>query len=776
MMRLSAMLATMLASLGAAGAEPAVNPVSPSDELRRELCLPTGVPLPLTTIAEAKAGPRTEEQAKKDAPRIVRFEACHVGGPRVLLRITFAEKPAFDDGGLLVYADLDCNQETGRDDSREHRGVDLMVSISAMTVSVNRLAPAFTKQNTYVAGARLVDRVLYLVVDAPLAVRDGRVMLDLQLASERRGGRSSSTRRQLVALPWVDRKVPKVADKGVPGLRPLSEYRYHDALVKLEKLADKGLTRQKVTPADPIKLGRERPAPLFVTTIRKPGPAGSIRRERVPVELLEEAGVARPAAAVSFGFPMPEGGAFDLENLRLLADSGQELPAQFTATAFWPGGSLKWVLVDFTAALAPRQNRHYAIELGSEVHRRPQTSPLKVENRPDRIIVVTGPLKVEVDPRRFDLFRSVWLDANGDGRFDAHEQRAASGPEGVRLVDEHGKQFTLSARAPDSVKIEQQGPQKVVLRVEGPYAAADGQCYMRYIARLVFRAGSPRVTLVFTHIDDYLDTEFTDVTSLTLPLVPAGGIRSTAIPAGVSKASAADRAALFQADEAHCWLDRDGRREQGGQAPGTVECQTGSGRLSAVVHDFWQRWPKGLSADPRELRIELLPRQPGPDFGRGLPHYLLYPFVEGFYRFKWGMAFTERVTFDFGGREANGALLAEARAAVVPVVPAAWYARTKALGPLAAPLGEQFSLWDKYVEASYRSYVNERARDRAFGYFNYGDWYGERERNWGNNEYDFAHGYFVQFARTGNRDYFRLALAAARHEADVDCVHAYPDP
>ena len=34
----------------------------------------------------------------------------------------------------------------------------------------------------------------------------------------------------------------------------------------------------------------------------------------------------------------------------------------------------------------------------------------------------------------------------------------------------------------------------------------------------------------------------------------------------------------------------------------------------------------------------------------------------------------------------------------------------------------------------------------------------------------------MQFVRSGNRDYFRLALTAARHQADVDCVHAYPDP
>ena len=69
-----------------------------------------------------------------------------------------------------------------------------------------------------------------------------------------------------------------------------------------------------------------------------------------------------------------------------------------------------------------------------------------------------------------------------------------------------------------------------------------------------------------------------------------------------------------------------------------------------------------------------------------------------------------------------------------------------------------------------------KLRQREFGYFNYGDWYGERGHNWGNNEYDMAYGLFIHFARTGNRKAARLASASAQHQADVDIVHAYPDP
>ena len=37
-------------------------------------------------------------------------------------------------------------------------------------------------------------------------------------------------------------------------------------------------------------------------------------------------------------------------------------------------------------------------------------------------------------------------------------------------------------------------------------------------------------------------------------------------------------------------------------------------------------------------------------------------------------------------------------------------------------------------------------------------------------------GFAYQFFRSGDRRYYRLGMEAARHQADVDIVHAYPDP
>ena len=54
---------------------------------------------------------------------------------------------------------------------------------------------------------------------------------------------------------------------------------------------------------------------------------------------------------------------------------------------------------------------------------------------------------------------------------------------------------------------------------------------------------------------------------------------------------------------------------------------------------------------------------------------------------------------------------------------------------------------------------------------NYGDWYGERRVNWGNNEYDTPNQLLIQFARTGDPAYYDAGLQAARHMSEVDVIN-----
>jgi hypothetical protein len=193
------------------------------------------------------------------------------------------------------------------------------------------------------------------------------------------------------------------------------------------------------------------------------------------------------------------------------------------------------------------------------------------------------------------------------------------------------------------------------------------------------------------------------------------------------------------------------------------------------LKDCWQRWPKAFSVNRKELVFELLPKQPSRNFYRNLPYYLLFPFCEGKYRLKWGVSFTENIDLDFGSTKSLAEADAEANMPVVAIVSRDWYYRTKVF-PGATPVEDkQFELWDQAVARWFNEHMEFNKRIRPYGFLNYGDWFGERGGNWGNNEYDTAHGLFMDFIRTGNRDHFHWAQRAAQHDADVDCMHAYPD-
>ena len=180
------------------------------------------------------------------------------------------------------------------------------------------------------------------------------------------------------------------------------------------------------------------------------------------------------------------------------------------------------------------------------------------------LTIVTGPLKVALNKRMFHLFdRRGWSRA---GRRSWPRRRRACG-----WSTSTAPCSSMAGRPPESVRIEEQGPRKIVVRVEGVYTSAQDRPYMRYIARLVFRAGSPRVDVIYTHVNDYLQTEFTDVTSLDIPLVPAATAAQSAIALtgddGRLAAHAGKRLSLFQTDEFQSKLRVDGRDVPGGRGP-----------------------------------------------------------------------------------------------------------------------------------------------------------------------------------------------------------------
>ncbi len=559
-------------------------------------------------------------------------------------------------------------------------------------------------------------------------------------------------------------------------------YRFENELVKYETGSNTGLQPQKILSGSPFSFPRPCPAVPFdaVPFVTPPEHVAPLPYREVAVRFQEEAGVSREAG-VRFGFPLPKGAVFDSRFVAFLGPDRVPLPAQFSVTSRWPDGSIKWLLITSRLAIPASETLSCTVAVGAGVWRKEAASPLTIQEGETGIVVTTGPLKLEIDKARFNLFRKVFVDRDGNGQFAKSEEGLRSDDPGVALIRPDGKVFSTSALPPESWVIEERGPERIVLRVAGKYGSSEGEAWMRYVTRLTFSAGSSLVEIAHTHINDDLSREFSDIKSLGLEFLAPKKISAVLTDFPASETSgprflSSRSLSVFQADDRRSEWVVDGRPLQGGRSQGAWTVSGNDAAAGLVVHDFWQRWPKGFQADGERIQIGLLPAQPDATFGAKLPYYLMFPLVEGNYRFKWGMSSTERLTVDFSGKVPRKQLIAEAQLPLVAVVQPEWYAETAALGSIPAPDGAQFQVWDDFVKRSFADHARLSAEQREFGFFNYGDWFGERKRNWGNNEYDRAHCFFQQFARTGDTAYFRLALQAARHQADVDIVHAYPDP
>lgn len=130
----------------------------------------------------------------------------------------------------------------------------------------------------------------------------------------------------------------------------------------------------------------------------------------VVLTVTERAGVGRTSEPVTSGVPIPRELLRNAEKARLLLE-GKEVPVQFRATGFWwPGDSIRWLLVDFQTSLGANETRHYRLEFGEDVvpHSNP-TTQLVVEQTDAAYTVRTGPATFTISKKSFTLFDQVTL-------------------------------------------------------------------------------------------------------------------------------------------------------------------------------------------------------------------------------------------------------------------------------------------------------------------------------------------------------------------------------
>ncbi len=342
----------------------------------------------------------------------------------------------------------------------------------------------------------------------------------------------------------------------------------------------------------------------------------------------------------------------------------------------------------------------------------------------------------------------------------------------------------------EELTVELPGPLHTVVHVKGSFLAGDGSKLFAYEARLHFYAGQRFVRAFFTFGNDHTAQNFTTIESLSLRLpLAAGGNASCALGADeVVEGSAAATWVLDQDFDNHYAVSAGDRiRSEGERAAGWVDLQGDVAGATVSVRNFWQLYPKSLSADEDGITVGICPSFPDDRYDqeefRDFEDRLFFYLMDGGYKLKAGVSKTHELLIEFRGvgksRQAAVDRAAALQAAPVLLAAPEWYCDGKAFGDILKASPELGGIYADYENSARRAmdeYLGRRRDLREYGMLNFGDWWGERGRNWGNIEYDTQHAFYLHVLRSGDLDFFYRGQEAARHNRDVDAIWYSSDP
>ena len=186
---------------------------------------------------------------------------------------------------------------------------------------------------------------------------------------------------------------------------------------------------------------------------------------------------------VRIGIPFPRGIVTESGGCPSLAVPGREY--QTKVLKLWPDGSVQWALVEFLASPAKGKSEHVRLADG------PGASPGKTlaMEKSGVIHVDTGPLQVDISREDFNIFQRVAV--------KGQEIIRQGSSRGIVLTDGDGREYVASRCRDTRVIIEENGPVKSTIRVDGGHCGDKGRL-LDFTMRLFFIKGKSDVTVQYT--------------------------------------------------------------------------------------------------------------------------------------------------------------------------------------------------------------------------------------------------------------------------------------
>jgi hypothetical protein len=214
-------------------------------------------------------------------------------------------------------------------------------------------------------------------------------------------------------------------------------------------------------------------------------PAPSRPSPRVPLTVLETAGVARAGEVIRSGIPFPRSlGLTDPRRFAIVGPDGRAVPADFQVLARWnaglgdTGAPIQWVLAIFPAAVEAKKKAVYSLVTDGSVANPQPAVPLKLTRNGDRVVVDTGAAVFSLGGDPGSLFDEVRVG----------ETPLVTGSDMSLLAGRTASRHSAVRK----IRIEHAGPLSAVVVVEGAYDLPPvGKGGLGSLRRYVFTAGSP---------------------------------------------------------------------------------------------------------------------------------------------------------------------------------------------------------------------------------------------------------------------------------------------
>ncbi|MDO4630433.1 MAG: hypothetical protein Q4C70_14740, partial [Planctomycetia bacterium] len=437
---------------------------------------------------------------------------------------------------------------------------------------------------------------------------------------------------------------------------------------------------------------------------------------------------ARSNWPVVSGVPFMKGVLASAENVRLLDENGVPVPAQFETFSRWEDGSVKWLLCTFRATTRSPSEKPvtFRLETSPEFCTKPGVSPVS-----------------EAKMREF----------------------AESLESCVTFMD-----GTETRCNPSTFRVVSQGEQSAILESVNDFTPREGEKDFLTGYEITF-FGDDFIRVRATLANRELETAMTKVRSAAVSL--PGGERSSGVK-------------ILQDTVNHAVIETEVSQ---GEEPKT-EIERWDGLINAPdgafwLRDAWQTWPKGATCAQNRVEFQFLPELPedyAPKDCEKLDEIMLhyYWLSENGYLFKRGMELRHEFWIMKRDKEGesgeNAQKVADAEWFQKPLFACAspdYYCSVSVFPPMNPVRDGKWDVYENAFKKSFRNLETSRQTREEYGWMNFGDWYGERKYNWGNNEYDLSYVCAMAFARSGDTAYLARGTEMARHYTTVD-RKAYP--